>query len=71
MRAVVEIWLKSLIDEFTLGGLHSAMVGHSNGSGLLSRLLCSIEHLVQVSGVKLLDGFNEMGGFDEASEVHM
>ena len=26
MRAVVEIWLKSLIDEFTLGGLHSAMV---------------------------------------------
>ena len=25
MRAVVEIWLKSLIDEFTLGGLHSAM----------------------------------------------
>ena len=26
MRAVVEIWLKSLIDEFTLGGLHSALV---------------------------------------------
>ena len=25
MRAVVEIWLKSLIDDFTLGGLHSAM----------------------------------------------
>ena len=25
MRAVVEIWLKSLIDEFTLGGLHSAL----------------------------------------------
>ena len=26
MRAVVEIWLKSLIDEFTLGGLHSALI---------------------------------------------
>ena len=26
MRAVVEIWLKSLIDEFTLGGLHSALL---------------------------------------------
>ena len=25
MRAVVEIWLKSLIDDFTLGGLHSAL----------------------------------------------
>ena len=26
MRAVVEIWLKSLIDDFTLGGLHSALL---------------------------------------------
>ena len=26
---------------------------------------------MQVSGVKLLHGSNEMGGFDEASEVHI
>ena len=26
MRAVVEFWLKSLIGNFTLGGLHSALV---------------------------------------------
>ena len=28
MRAVVEIWLKSLIDDFTLEGLHSALNVH-------------------------------------------
>ena len=33
MRTAVEIWLKSLIDDFTLGGLHSAMGPHQAGRG--------------------------------------
>ena len=33
MVTVVEIWLKSLIDNFLLGWLHSAIVHVNNGGG--------------------------------------
>ena len=45
MRAVVEIWLKSLIDEFTLGGLHSALDP--------AHLICLVSHLEQFNKINI------------------
>ena len=42
MRAVVEIWLKSLIDEFTLGGLHSAMDPVAQSKATVQKTIASL-----------------------------
>ena len=53
MRAVVEIWLKSLIDDFTLGGLHSAMDEFSERSSFRKvQVLRKVQALKKVQALR-------------------
>ena len=69
MRAVVEIWLESLIGNFTLGGLHSAMEERSFGIFYLAVGPSAAGKQVKISSPFLkCNRCNDEGNNDDRSE---